>query len=239
MRAQHPPCPWDAEACRDAAFYGQLEVLQWLRAQHTPCPWGASICQDAAAGGHLDVLRWLRTQEPPCPWNARACSGASFYGHLEVLQWLRAQHPPCPWNADACRSAAHEGHLDMLQWLRAQDPPCPWDIEACLEASAGKFWGGRAVAANPALVPDRQSGHALCSDGKDDSTACVVSMATVKRIGHITVSVCEASCVTKRNTLLMLYSSQVTRICLSQAVNPHTYIHRANTVLDLNLYRCW
>jgi hypothetical protein len=37
-----------------------LALLQWLRAQDPPCPWDADTCYAAAgAEGHTDVLEWL------------------------------------------------------------------------------------------------------------------------------------------------------------------------------------
>jgi len=56
----------NSDMCMWAALSGQLEVLKWMRAQNPPCPWNALTCR-AAARGHLEVLEWMRAQNPPCP----------------------------------------------------------------------------------------------------------------------------------------------------------------------------
>jgi hypothetical protein len=45
-------------------------VLQWARSQDPPCPWESDACNNAATKGHLHVLQWLRNQNPPCPWDS-------------------------------------------------------------------------------------------------------------------------------------------------------------------------
>ena len=74
-------------ACRFAASYGNLEVLQWVRAEG--CPWVAETCQVAAQDGHLETLRWARANG--CPWTAwtrdMAAAGLGYtddLGNLEV-----------------------------------------------------------------------------------------------------------------------------------------------------------
>ena len=63
-------------ACRFAASYGNLEVLQWVRAEG--CPWDAETCQVAARkDGHLETLRWAR--ENGCEWDA------------EIRDWAAAE----------------------------------------------------------------------------------------------------------------------------------------------------
>jgi hypothetical protein len=49
-------------------LYGFLDVLKWLRAQDPPCAWNANVCSNAAENGHLDVLQWARTQNLPASW---------------------------------------------------------------------------------------------------------------------------------------------------------------------------
>ena len=48
-------CPWDAEACMNAANGGHLEVLRWSRANGAP--WDEMTCTGAAQGGQLEVLQ--------------------------------------------------------------------------------------------------------------------------------------------------------------------------------------
>jgi hypothetical protein len=40
--------PWIREISIAACKGGHLEVLQWLRAQDPPCPWDAGVCKYAA-----------------------------------------------------------------------------------------------------------------------------------------------------------------------------------------------
>ncbi len=78
------------------AKHGYLESVKILRAQDPPCPWNAKTCMNAAQGGHINMLQWLRSQDPPCPWDEDTCRCAAKGGHLHVLQWARSQDPPCP-----------------------------------------------------------------------------------------------------------------------------------------------
>ena len=77
-----------------------LAVLKWVRAQEPPCPWNAQSCHRAAIRGRLDVLKWLREQEPPCPWNRLECLNspeltAAMTQHPpprpESMEWFHAQ----------------------------------------------------------------------------------------------------------------------------------------------------
>lgn len=70
------------KSCTIAAFYGYLNVLQWLC--ENGYPWNWTTCAGAAYAGHLQVLRWVR--ENDCPWNEFTCESAADGGHLEVLQ---------------------------------------------------------------------------------------------------------------------------------------------------------
>jgi hypothetical protein len=63
-------------------------VLQWARSQQPPCPWDEEACSEAARGGHLEVLQWARSQEPPCPWDTRTRDRAASGRHQHVLEWL-------------------------------------------------------------------------------------------------------------------------------------------------------
>jgi hypothetical protein len=134
LRAQEPPCPWDAKECTLAARNGHVDVLHWLRAQEPPVPWKANACAAAAKRGHLDALRWLRSQEPPCPWSGDEMAVAARAGHVHIMQYLHDQG--CAVNENTCRSALLGLQLGALQWLRAREPPCPWSE---LAAGPGVF----------------------------------------------------------------------------------------------------
>jgi len=122
-------CPWDARACKGAAYGGHLDVLKWLRSEG--CPGNARACRRAALGGHFEILRWLRSEG--CPCDAEACHLAVNGGHLEVLKWLRSKG--CPCDKRACYFAAGGGHFEMLKWLRSES--CYWDENTCSSAAKG------------------------------------------------------------------------------------------------------
>jgi hypothetical protein len=42
-----------------AALEGNLEGVKWARANG--CPWDADACTNAARGGHMELLQWLHT----------------------------------------------------------------------------------------------------------------------------------------------------------------------------------
>ena len=50
-------CPWNEQACAEAALGGHLEVLKWLHKKG--CPFDDGVREYAARGGHLEVLEWL------------------------------------------------------------------------------------------------------------------------------------------------------------------------------------
>jgi hypothetical protein len=77
-------------------LYGQLEVLQLMRAQDPPCPWNAGSCANAAMRDGLEVLQWLRAQDLPCPWDELAVGEAIKEKELTELLWLLTHNAPCP-----------------------------------------------------------------------------------------------------------------------------------------------
>lgn len=126
LRSLSPPCSWNENSCAVAAYYGRLNILQWLRDPNPSkgkhcCPWDARTCANAADGGHLDLLQWARAQEPPCPWSEETCFNAAKHGNLEMLKWLKFLTPPCPWVKEDClRIAELKGFLAMVAWIDLQ-----------------------------------------------------------------------------------------------------------------------
>jgi hypothetical protein len=47
----------------DAAFYGHLEVVNYLR--WLGISWDERTCANAAMNGHLELLKWIREHECP------------------------------------------------------------------------------------------------------------------------------------------------------------------------------
>ena len=61
MRAQDPPCPWNVYACKYAAKYGKLQVLEWMRKQNPCFEMDESFCSDEIS--ELDDLITLFNEE--------------------------------------------------------------------------------------------------------------------------------------------------------------------------------
>jgi len=62
---------------RRRSVAGDLAVLGWLRAQVPPCRWDARACAAAAASGHRALLAWMRSGPEPCPWGRGRLLGAA------------------------------------------------------------------------------------------------------------------------------------------------------------------
>jgi hypothetical protein len=95
------------QLCTAAAYYGQLEALQWLRSRG--CYWNARTCSSAAGGGHLAVLQWARANG--CDWDADTLAAAEEGGHLDVLQWVVASGD-FEYHEDEYEADYHEGWED-------------------------------------------------------------------------------------------------------------------------------
>ena len=75
---------------KEAAWGGNLELVQWMRGDG--CPWDYGTCYNAVSGAR-----------------ARVRSGRK--DHVEVLRWARENG--CPWTADVRdRAAAELGYTD-------------------------------------------------------------------------------------------------------------------------------
>jgi hypothetical protein len=137
-------CAWTASTCEAAAEGGQLAVLKQLREQGVP--WDATtIAGDAAFSGNVQLLQWIRKQDhsvilnevtfeeaatrslaickylhaEQCPWDEGACESAAASNQLDVLKWLHESG--CEWDENSMlTTAAHAGNIDMLIYLRDQ-----------------------------------------------------------------------------------------------------------------------
>ena len=53
-------CPWNEDACLEAAECGHFEILKYLL--QNGCPWNEEACLEAAKrNGHLKVVKWFTT----------------------------------------------------------------------------------------------------------------------------------------------------------------------------------
>ncbi len=69
--------------CSDAAFSGDLQLLQELRAKGAQ--WDENVCYQAAFLNNLEMLKWAR--ENGAPWNGGVCAIAIVKDHHELLEW--------------------------------------------------------------------------------------------------------------------------------------------------------
>jgi hypothetical protein len=155
-------CPWDANACAEAAKGGHLDLLQWLR--RNGCPWNTlaygwamvkshahivewfddnerlvkidDLWEPAIRQGHIEIVDWLL--EHGHPWPRGSCCFAAQSGRLDLLQRARpegvSQHQP--WGC-CSRAAAKGGHIHVLEWLHAHH------LAVLGEAMSAAAWAGR------------------------------------------------------------------------------------------------
>jgi hypothetical protein len=108
--------PLDGSLMCKAAFYGYVEIMEFL-AEHD-APMDESTTVDAAEGGSIPALEWLRARH--CPWSPEVFTkSAGWPGSVEVMQWALDNGCPKGTGTSACCAAADHGALDNLQWLRA------------------------------------------------------------------------------------------------------------------------
>jgi len=129
----HRPFVWNQSITLDAAFKGDLHIVQWAMANAFACNID-DICDMGASGGHLPVIEWAMANG--AVWDARLCASALRNGHCGVFEWLHAHD--CPMDESACSAAAQTGNLRALQRLRAAG--CPWSNDSTLYAAMRKQW---------------------------------------------------------------------------------------------------
>lgn len=133
LRAQDPPCPWNANVTNTAATKGFLEILDWSYSEG--CPLSKGVCSEAASNGHLDCLQYgynhrensvssITRNPSPMTWNTYVCRYAAQNGHLDCLQFVRSCDTPCPWNYETIKYAALNARYDCMVWARENG--CPY-----------------------------------------------------------------------------------------------------------------
>eukprot|EP00953_Heterococcus_sp_UTEX-ZZ885_P036526 18803-Heterococcus_DN1.PRE.2 len=88
-------CPWDADACKQAADYGELDTLRWLH--ENGCPWDTDKIHTAAAQGGVAIMQYI--QQQGVVFSAKQltemlyeCTHSytvDFRDGLETAKWLR------------------------------------------------------------------------------------------------------------------------------------------------------
>ena len=77
--------PLTIEAMSCAAFYGRINVIEYLR--HENINWTTDTTATATENGQLDTLKWL--VEKGCPMRLNRCvAAAARHGEKSVIAWL-------------------------------------------------------------------------------------------------------------------------------------------------------
>jgi hypothetical protein len=122
-------CEWDEETIKQAAFQGNLEMVQYCVANE--CPIDEDACAFAASEGHLECLKYLR-EEAKAPWDSWTATRAAQNGHLHILEYL-VEREFDQYDTLACWEAARYGNLDCLKYLH-ETAKAPWDEDAVYHA---------------------------------------------------------------------------------------------------------
>ena len=88
-------CPWDSEACKNAAVNRHRVLLDWMRSPAQTCPWGVDLTACLGARGDLSMLMFVRERAVPCPWDSLTTTLAASNGHWPLVEWARAHDCPC------------------------------------------------------------------------------------------------------------------------------------------------
>ena len=115
-------CEWDEETIKQAAFQGNLEMVQYCVANE--CPIDEDACAFAASEGHLECLKYLR-EEAKAPWDSWTATRAAQNGHLHILEYL-VEREFDQYDTLACWIAARYGNLDCLKYLH-ETAKAPWN----------------------------------------------------------------------------------------------------------------
>lgn len=112
----------------DAAYYGHLQVLQWLN-KHKNCVFDDYTCQAAAERGHIHILNWLK--EHNYTWyTPLSCLCAAQKGHIEVLKWYKEHESELKesitWSPLLFIWAIEKNQKESIEWLISIK--CDFDI---------------------------------------------------------------------------------------------------------------
>jgi len=124
---------FDDSLCNYAAYYGNLEVLNYLYMSGFKL--NKKVIEYAAAQGHLHIIIWVR--EHGCEWDSEACLATVHNNHLDVLRWLRGfdrktcglpsnETDICPWDKKLYQIASNENRNVILEF--ALENGCNYQI---------------------------------------------------------------------------------------------------------------
>ena len=119
-----------------AAANGHLAVLRWLRERE--CPWDEEACNQAAERGHMHILNYAFDNNAPMPERdmGMLLRKAAKHGHMECVRWMHnVKH--CALTHATYDGAASGGQLEMLKWMDARDPKLGTRESSIFAADAG------------------------------------------------------------------------------------------------------
>lgn len=114
---EHDLISADNKLWRDACFYGQTEVLDWLYENGYNID--DAVVQFAITRNKRNVVIWAR--EHGITFDEMTCIHAAAVGNLPMLQWLRENG--CPWDARVIALARISDHEHVVEWAIANGCP--------------------------------------------------------------------------------------------------------------------
>jgi hypothetical protein len=125
---------WHRNLPNFSAFFGKLELLQWLHENR--CPWDeANVCRNAARRGRIDMLIWLQQlTAPPDGLKREMLAEAGWGNKLDAVKWLRQQG--ASWPSSFCDLLDSKGAqvcwtVRVVRW--ALDSGCTWGEWQCAQ----------------------------------------------------------------------------------------------------------
>lgn len=125
IHENHPEITRRSVDVHKCAFYGHLELLQWMVAIGYA---SFGFMGHAAAGNHRDILEWGLSQGQSL--DRYVCAGTMISGSIEILEWTLKMNDKKI--SDMVRlyelitlssTAATYGHIQMLEWLHQHNCP--------------------------------------------------------------------------------------------------------------------
>ncbi|CAL6306968.1 unnamed protein product [Bathycoccus prasinos] len=119
-------CEWDERTIDEAAFKGNLEMLQYCFSNGCPCDGKKSYIR-AALEGHLDCVRFLFDKvEPSRETEKEAAMQAAGLGHTDIVKYFVEERKMSDEGKFTCvGGAAAYGRLDCLKYLLGEEAKAP------------------------------------------------------------------------------------------------------------------
>ncbi len=109
-------CLFDQLTWSNAAFHGNLSILEWAVKQKFKIDY-QQILGKAACEGQLPIISWAI--EYGAKPNEEIVYSAVQKGKIEIFEFCRQNHFPFPKDSQLYNTAMHNGKLKMLKYLFA------------------------------------------------------------------------------------------------------------------------